>query len=456
MKFFELAKILENDCIEYIGNDTDEFFGVCYDSRNIIKNQLFLCIKGEKVDGHDFVQKAKDNGAAGIVCEKRLECNFPQIVVKNSVRALQKYAVWHKSQFDIKTIAITGSVGKTTTKEFISAVLSEKYMTHKNSGNQNSEIGLPMTILGLSSEHQAMVLEMGMSDFGEISMLSEIAKPDISVITNIGFSHIEFLKTQENILKAKLEIVDGMKSGSLLIINGDDPFLDNAKVRNDIKIVKYGILNKNCDYFAKDIILGENSTYFTAVTPVGEFFCEIKVQGIHNIYNALSAAATGVAMNVSSEKIIDGLKNFQNAVHRQNIYDYNGVTIIDDCYNASPTSVIAAVDVLKTYSGRKIAVLGDMLELGKFSEELHEKTGEQFENIDILFCYGNYAEKYVLGVEKSGKIARNNCFSYKNTDETAEQLIKTVKKGDIILFKASRSMKAETIIEKLKVANIKF
>ena len=427
-----------------------EFVGADYDSRTVKKGNLFVCLKGERTDGHKYVKSAEENGAVAVLCEREVETDLPCLRVENSLAAFQKIAEYYKSTLDISTVAVTGSVGKTTTKEFIAAVLSQKYVLSKTQGNKNSDIGLPATLLDIESTAEAAVLEMGMSNFGEISLLSKITHPDIAVITNIGYSHIEYLGSRENILKAKLEIVDGMDKNGILILNADDEIISASDSLPEIKKIFYGIGCRNAEhhaaeYRAVDIISGPETT-FTAITPKGEFDVSIPIEGLHNVYNALAAIAVGQLMDMDFAEIQKGLSTFKNAPMRQNIYQKDGILYIEDCYNAAPNSVAAALNVLHMKHGRRIAVLGDMLELGSESERLHEMTGTHLRSDDILISFGNFAENYACGAKKIG-MPKENIYICKTTPEAAEVLHKIMKQGDVVLVKASRGMKAEEILK---------
>lgn len=428
-------------------NGSADFSGFATDSRYVEKNNLFICIKGARTNGHLYVSAAEKAGAAAVLSEEELQTKLPYVIVKSTVKAIQDFAVSHRKGFDTKLVAVTGSVGKTTTKEFIHAVLSAKYKTHKSEGNKNSETGLPISLLGINNSHEAAVLEMGMSALGEIELLSKIAAPDIAVITNIGYSHIEHLGSRENILKAKLEIIAGMKPESKLILNADDEFLRACKnVHPNTVFWSFGCCG--AEYMAQEIYIGKSSVSLLAVTPIGDMEMEIPVLGIHNVGNAMAAIAVGVECGMSLEEIRIGLLSYKNPPSRQNIYEKNGITIFDDCYNAVPSSFEAAFEVLKLLDGRKIAVLGDMLELGDFSELLHFEVGKKLGFADMVFLYGNFAESYAKGAKEAGLLAEN-VFVFSSESELSEKLVGIVKKGDVVFFKASRGMLAEKIIQKL-------
>lgn len=434
---------------EIIGGDT-EFFGSAYDSREVFPGCLFVCLPGERTDGHNYINNAAEKGAVCAICQRKTESRIPYLLVEDSLSAFQTAANMYKKSMNIPTVAVTGSVGKTTTKEFAAAVLSSEFNVYKTDGNKNSTIGLPATVLNMPKDKEACVFEMGMSGFGEISVMSKTACPDIAIVSNIGFSHIEYLGSRENIMKAKLEITDGMSKDGVLILNGDDEYLSKLDPKDfEQKVLFFGIGNKDADYRAEDILFSDGLCRFFAVTPNGVLSVKIPTEGLHNVYNALSAIAVGQILGLTTEQIKEGLLSFKNAPLRQNIYDLNGMTIIEDCYNASPDSVAAAINVLRTKNGRKIAVLGDMLELGERSDELHEITGSKLVGADMLIAYGSFAENYKAGAEKAG-LSSEKIFVCKTTDEAA-QIVKTIsQKGDVILFKASRGMHAEEIIEQLK------
>lgn len=424
------------------------FSGFATDSREVKEGDCFLCIRGERTDGHLYIASAEENGAACFLCEEDLKTKLPYIKVKSVTEGLQNMALHHRKTrlFDTKIVAVTGSVGKTTTKELTAAVLSEAYKTYKTRGNKNSETGLPITVLETESSHQAAVVEMGMSGLGEIRTLSKIALPDIGIITNIGLSHIEHLKTQENILKAKTEIVDGMVHSSPLLLNADDPLLFGWKGWENILF--FGIRNPAADFRAEEISGDDHSVRFTIVHGKERVPAEIPIAGVHNVYNALAAVAAGVLLGIPLEKGAEGLKNYVSPPMRQKIYVTKGITVFEDCYNAVPDSVIASLQVLKRMNGRKIALLGDMLELGERSAELHRFVGQSLSGIDLFICYGPHAENYAEGARNAG-LPRENIFAFPVREEASRKLVETVCKGDCILFKASRGMHAEEVIKEL-------
>ena len=430
-----------------------EFDGFAIDSRAVKKGNMFVCLPGARVDGHDFASKAEANGAACFLCERPLDTSLPCCIVPDSLKGLQDLGKAYRLALGVKVVAVTGSVGKTTTKEYISSVLGRKYRTHKTEGNKNSETGVPLTLLAVRPEDEVVVTEMGMSAKGEISVLTNIACPDIAVITNIGVSHIEHLGSQENIMLAKLEILEGLSENGTLILNYDDEYLRHAY--NDLllgkipqKIIRYGINNPDCDIIASEIAMEDNSLRFCVKTPEGDITVIIPCEGVHNVYNSLAAISVGLCMGVPLSDIVAGLAEFTGVPMRQQTYSRDGLNIIEDCYNASPSSMKAGLDVLRRKNGRKIAVLGDMLELGDFSDEMHRKVGEMLTDIDALVAFGHFNDSYIAGAKNAG-VAPENCYSCENNEEAPVILSKIAKDGDYILIKASRGMSGEKIAEKL-------
>ena len=434
----EFAKIVGGKCLR-----DGEFSDFCIDSRKGKTGDLFVCLKGARVDGHDFIEKAAQNGVSALLIDREVNSDLPRVLVADTLKALQDFASWYRTRPDLKVVAVTGSVGKTTTKEFISAVLSQSFPTYKTQGNMNSETGLPLTLLHVAPTDKMAVTEMGMCNFGEISELSLIARPDIGVLTNIGMCHIEYLGSQEGILKAKMEIVDGMSDDGVLVINGDDPFLATVSDTKQ-KRVLYGLNHPEYDYYAYNVSVLSEGVSFTAKTPLGDLDVQLAIDGIHNVYNALAAIAVGVLCGMDLASIGEGLRRMEKAPMRQNIRRENGMTLIEDCYNASPTSMKASIDVLKGKPGRKIAVLGDMLELGEGSKEFHKQVGELLEGISVLIAYGDFAEDYLEGAGLAGVAQRIPC---RTPEDAAVNLKLVARPDDVILFKASRGMHAEKVIE---------
>ncbi len=439
------------------GLDDDVLFSdVCTDSREADRTTMFVAMKGERVDGHAYIPNVVQAGCRCVLAE-RLPLDvkgISVILVPDSLRAIGKIAQFVRSQLNIKTVAITGSVGKTTTKEFVSSVLDTKYSLYKTAGNFNSTLGMPMSMLELSHDHETAVFEMGMSGLGEIEYMSEHARPDIAVITNIGSSHLEALGTRENICRAKMEITKGLRDGGTLILNGDEPLLAGHRSER-YNTLYFSTKNENCDFFASNIRNTEDGVVFD-LSARGKKYrnVEISAPGAHNVYNAMAAFAVGLETSVSEKKIREGLKNYAPCGMRQNIYVVNGVTVIEDCYNASPESMSAAIDVLgsraRKSGGRMIALLGDMRELGEGSAQLHKNVGKYLaeQNADYLFTYGELSEDLALGALEMGmeseRVVRNPSA---DCEAVGEKLLGVLKAGDTLLVKASRALKAENVLE---------
>lgn len=426
-----------------------EICEISTDTRNLPKGCLFAAIKGDRFDGHDFIAKAVEAGAAAAISEKEVE-GCPCVVVENTRRAYLELSGYYRRKFDPILVGITGSVGKTTTKEMIALVLSEKFNCLKTKGNLNNEIGLPKTLFTMDSSHEAAVIEMGMSNFGEISRLTRAAAPTIGVITNIGFSHIENLKTQEGILKAKLEILDGMENDAPLVVNGDDEYLSplKDKLSGERPVYSFGTVSEKCDFRGCNIEENNGRTSFDVCYEGKVCRAKIPCVGRHNVMNALAAFCIGRLADMSDEDIVSALKKYQPDGMRQRIVKKDGVTIIIDCYNASPDSMKASLGVLSGMKaeGKKIAVLGDMLELGAESERLHTLVGKYVSDakIDLLYCYGKDSE-YIIRESNTAACF----FDTDNKELLAEKLKNHVREGNVILFKGSRGMKLEEIIVKV-------
>lgn len=427
--------------------------GISRDNRCVNPGDLFVAIRGEKFDGHAFVKEAAKAGAvAALVSEPVDDVPVPALLVEDTVLALQAIAGNYRKLFgDIKVVGITGSVGKTTTKEMCSSVLSKGLYTLKTQGNLNNDIGLPFTVMGLNYSHQAAVLEMGANHFGEISRLTKVAMPDIAVITAIGQAHMEFFKSKDGVRKAKLEIIEGLKPGGTLVLNGDDPMLWELKGNLDVNTLYCGIHNPECDIFAEVLERNSESISFT-VKSIPEISFRIPCGGIHNLQNALLAVAVGQLAGCSAQQIRDGLESFANTGERQKILKFsNGVTVISDCYNAGPDSMRAALNVLGEAEcrGRKIAVLGDMLELGEHSADAHFEVGSlAASKADLIFAAGNWAGSVKNGAAEKG-FSKENIYIFKTVPELAHELKEKLNSGDMLLVKGSRGMRMEQIVAEL-------
>ena len=403
--------------------------GVSTDSRSDVTGKLFIPIVGDTFDGHDYIEKAIENGAVCALTEQKQKDGL--IKVDSTRQALIDLAVNDRSHFTGPVVAITGSAGKTTTKEIIASVLSQKYKTLKTVGNFNNDIGLPLTLLGRKKEHEAMVLEMGMNHLGEIRVLSKIGRPDICLITNIGDAHIENLGSREGILKAKSEIFEGMKQGGTVILNGDDPLLAALPKVPHAKKTIYCSMNDVCNIKHMGL---PGTTCEIYGTPV-----KVPLPGAHMIMNAIMAFAVGRELGVTPQQIAEGIKAFKPPGHRMAITEANGMTVVNDAYNASPSSMKAAIDIMCEIEGRKVCILGDMLELGDFAQALHEEVGDYAaaKKMDLLIAIGplsKHMRRAVYFETKEAFLAKWHQY---------------LKQGDTVLIKASRGMALESIAEEI-------
>lgn len=427
-----------------------ELTGITTDSRKAGDGVLFIPLKGEHADGHDFVKSALEHGASAALTEKNIErAKGTLIRVKDTRKAMGDIARCYKKKYFVPSVAITGSVGKTTTKDMVYAVLAAHYNTLKTPNNFNNDIGVPLTIYGLEKEHEIAVIEMGMNHFGEIEYLAGIALPDAAIITNIGMSHIENLGSQEGIFRAKMEITKHFTEKNTLFVNGDDKFLKTV-TGGPYRVVKYG-LDPSCDVYAKDIEnKGHSGVEFTVVYDGGEFRAAVAQPGVHNVYNALAAVCAGLNFGVSVEECIKGLKECEYTSRRLEIIEHKGIEIINDCYNSSPDSIRAALKVLKASSaGNKIAVLGDVLEMGEFAAKAHYDLGKDVaeSGIAMLVTAGENAAKIAEGAGDNGF---DNVKIYETTEAAAEAIAGLVRAGDSVLVKASHGMHFEKITEAIK------
>ena len=432
------------------------------DTRTIKNGDIYIGIKGENFDGNVFWKKALDNGAMGVIVqniefdEQDIETYQDKVIieVEDTLQALYKLASYKRDIYDVPVIAITGSVGKTSTKDLVSNVVAQKYKICKTIGNNNNNIGMPFTILNAPNDVEAFVLEMGMNHFGEIHLLSKIAKPNICIITNIGTSHIGNLGSRENILKAKLEILDGAKN-PYMVINNDNDLLHKwyEENKDKIKIKTYGI-NEKSDIQAKDIQLYEDGSEYMINLNNRNETIKVPVGGEHFVLNSLCAIAVGELLNIENEDIKRGIETFSLTKNRMEIIELkNGIKLINDAYNSSVESVKASLSYMSQMkANRRIAVLGDILETGEFAEKLHKEIGKTVcENkVDMLICSGENA-KYIVESAKENGFNENNIYYFENKEDIVELLKQMIQAEDVILFKASNGMRFFDIAEKTKI-----
>ncbi len=445
-----MARITLRQAARWCGGTVDEkyeevaFQGAGNDSRSIGPGQLFVALEGAR-DGHDFIPQAMAQGAAACLCSRSVG-DYPAIYVKDTRKALGDIAREALRQIGAKVVAVTGSVGKSTTKEMIAAVLEGAYRVAKTPANHNNDIGMPMAILAMPEDTEVAVLEMGMNHFGEIAYLSSIGHPDIAVIVNIGTAHIEFLGSQEGIRRAKMEIVTGMTDKGMLLLSGDDLLLRNLEPKPEQRITYFG-KSEGCDVRAFDIRQEGEYLRFRAEAGRLSIPVELMLEGEHYVADALAAIAVALKLMLPTDKIGQNLSHFHNLSGRQEIFKAKGYTIIKDCYNAGPESMAAALNVLGNKPGRKIAVLGDMLELGDCTPAEHYRIGRiAAEKADLVFAYGKHAARVKDGTITGG-MPENRGMAFENQDELVSTLKRMVKPGDVLLFKASHGVHLERILE---------
>lgn len=421
------------------------FFGAGSDSQTVNAGQLYVALQGV---GDDCAQiaEAMEKGAAAVLCNC-CKVDYPAIKVPDVRIALGQIARGERDRLGMKVVGITGSVGKSTTKEMVAAILQTTYRVGKAPVNFNDDITMPMAILAMEEDTEVAVLEMGVNPFREIAYLASIAKPNVGVITNIGTMHIERLGSMDGILKAKLEIVEGMGRDGKIFLNGDDALLWNQRLVDGERIGFFGIRNGDCHILGKDIIESSGTLRFWVCCENKAFPIELALEGRHYVHDALAAIAVGLHFGVNSENIRKSLAEFQNAAGRQEIYQANGYTIIRDCYNAGPESMAAALEVMSKQPGRHVAVLGDMLELGVCSQAEHYKVGRiAAEKADILLTFGENSVRMLNGA-LTGGMSQTNARSFTDRDRLVEVLKQRAKPGDVILFKGSRGVRMEMILQ---------
>ena len=422
--------------------------GVVIDSRQIEPGYIFVATKGERVDGHRFIPDVFAKGALAVICEVLPEEDLgPCILVEDSFMALKQAAAFYRQQMNIRVVGITGSVGKTSTKEFIAAVLAEKYKVHKTAGNYNNEVGLPLTIFGIQDDDQIAVLEMGINTFGEMHRLSEVARPDICVMTNIGQCHLENLIDRDGILRAKSEIFDFMNPEGTVIVNGDDKLATIHDVYGKAPIT-FGMNKDNAiwaDHIENRGLLGSRADIHMGDVLV---HANIPLPGEHMIYNAMAAAAVGVQFDMTKEEITAGISHVEAVAGRSHLIEAGDKVVIDDCYNANPVSMKAAIDLLATAPGRKVAILGDMFELGENERTMHREVGQYAaeKGIDLILCVGGLSSEMYEGAAEKGGEARH--FEIREALEAVLQDL--LQPGDTVLVKASHSMAFENIVQNIQ------
>ncbi len=423
---------------------------ICTDSREAGPGSLFVAIRGERFDGHTFIEKALERGAECVLASQEGPWPSDRVLrIPDTLRGLLDIAAWYRSLFDLRVVGVTGSVGKTTTKDMIAAVLEAGFRTIKTIGNQNNEIGAPRTILSIGAETQAAVIEMGMSGFGEIRDLAMAARPQVGVITNIGVSHMELLGSRENILRAKLELAECLPDGAMLLLCGDNDLLRQVRIPR-LNVVFYGIHDPCCQVRGQIMNSTPARTEFMIQWQGKEYAAAVPGCGEHLVCNALAAFAIGVSWGISPEAAVEALENYRPSGMRQKVVEAGGITVVEDCYNASPDSMAAAIRTMGTFPcrGKRVLVLSDMLELGAVSRESHRQTGRLAarSGVDLLMAWGDQAREYAAGAREAG-MERVRYFEKK--EELARAVGEALEPGDLVWFKASRGMKLEEVIQQL-------
>lgn len=431
-----------------------EAAGVVVDSRLADKDKVFIALRGERADGHDFIAAALEQGALFVLCERPPQAlTGPCLLVDSCMDAMRECAAFYREQLDLKVVGITGSVGKTTTKEFIASVLEQKYRVGKTEKNFNNEIGLPLTIFQLTSEQEAAVLEMGINHFGEMRRLSYMAKPDVCVMTNIGQCHLEYLGSRDGILKAKSEIFDFMKADGFVCVNGDDDKLSELGEIHGKRPYTFG-LGKERDVFAASVTSeGLRGSRVAVGGSAGEFEARIPLPGEHMAYNALAAALVGWLFGLDAQEIKKGIEAVSSLKGRSHIVTAGSRTIIDDCYNANPDSVRAALELLSLGTSRRVAVLGDMFELGGKEEQMHRSTGAwAVGKADCLICIGKLSKFMYEGAIEANGDGSMEVRYFETKEAFFHEMEELFREDDTILIKASHGMAFEEITKRLRQA----
>lgn len=452
MKNMSLQKITAACGGTYCGSadlSEREVSSVVIDSRKAEKDSLFVAIKGARVDGHSFIPQVMEKGALCAVSEQDLgDVPYPYIKVGSCEQALKDIAEHYRRSLDIRVVGISGSVGKTSTKEMIASVLGQKFNVLKTEGNFNNEIGLPLTVFNIREEHEIAVLEMGISHFGEMTRLAKIARPDICVITNIGVAHIESLGSRDGILKAKTEMFQYMNPEGTIILNGDDDKLRGFVPENGVSPVYFG-LDPSCPYHAeKTENKGLRGTDAEFVTPDSRFHAHISIPGGHMVYNALAGIAVGTALGMTPDEMARGIEALVPIAGRNNLIETERWSIIDDCYNANPASMKSSLDVLACADTRTVAILGDMFELGASEKEMHYEVGAYAaeKGISVLICIGGLSAETARGAREAADGAAMEILHYSTKEDFFKEMNDVLKKDDTILVKASHGMEFTEIV----------
>lgn len=432
-----------------------EISAVTTDSRKVEKDCLFVPIVGARVDGHKFIPQVMKDGALCTLSEKDLgETEYPYIQIRSSLQAVKDLAAFYLEQLQIPVVGITGSVGKTSTKEMIASVLAQKFRVLKTQGNFNNELGLPLTVFRLRDEDEIAILEMGISEFGEMHRLAAVAKPNTCVITNIGTCHLENLGDRDGVLKAKTEVFDHLKENATVILNGDDDKLATVKAVQGKTPIFFGMNTAHPLYADQVESKGLKGIFCCIHTKKGSFSVLVPIPGVHMVYNALAGTAVGLSYGMELDEIQKGIEALQPVSGRFHIIETEKYTIVDDCYNANPMSMKASLDIMKDALGRKVAILGDMGELGVNEAALHEEVGTFAGTcgIDVLICVGTLCEKMAEAARKSAEMAGKTLavIHLDTLEETIERLRELVQEKDTILVKASHFMHFEKIVEELQ------
>ena len=445
MKPITLREVAQACSGTLYGDPDTKISSIVTDSRQAGIGSLFAAIPGARVDGHCFIPMTVEQGAVCVLCERPPECETPYILVDSTLTALKGIAEYYRSLFTIPFIGVTGSVGKTSTKELISSVLAQRYNVHKTAGNFNNELGVPLTLFGLEESHEVAVIEMGISGFGEMTRLAKMVRPDISVITNIGCCHLENLGDRDGVLKAKTEMFTYLKPDGAIILCHDDDKLSTVSEYNGIRPIFYGT-DPADEYYADGVeelaLDGVRCTLHHGDVSVA---VTIPSLGRHNVLNALCAMAVGTQLGLTADEIKHGIESFKNVGSRNNIISTRGMTVIDDCYNANPTSTKAGLHTLSGFGGRRVAVLGDMKELGKDELSLHREVGSYAKEagIDLLIAVGPLSKATAEGYGEGAVY-------FPTVEECAENILGLLREGDTVLVKASHSMHFEKIVDALK------